>query len=59
VDAEGHTVRWTDGLTVVRVMTVKRQIMLRIRWQGRETYLRLGPIVAEITSTQREETDRG
>jgi hypothetical protein len=53
-----HTVEWTDGLTVTRILTVQAQIMLLLRWQGRETYVRLGPRLAEITDSKRAKAAR-
>lgn len=53
-----HTVGWTDGLTVVRVMTIKRQTIVLLRWEGRDTYIRLGPNVAQITDSRRTDKQR-
>jgi len=53
-----HTIEWTDGFKVVRVMTVKEQIMVMLHWKGRETYIRLGPRLAEITDSKRIKTAR-
>ena len=38
-----HTVEWTDGLKVVRITEVGKQIVLEITWRGKARQFCIGP----------------
>lgn len=56
-EVHGHTVKWRDGLKVVRVCSgLRGQIVLWLTWQGVRHEVRLGQRVSEIWRRGKEDT---